>query len=109
MAGKSSIQRFISSTPAVVVLEETYDSSIGSSTELTLNSSTTLIEVSAIDKTIMLKWGVDDASTSDFDEVINLNSTRQFLVPTDTSTNKLFTAVNFIEQEAGAVLCVSEK
>ena len=99
----------LDSTPAVLALEETYDASIGGSTELTLNSATTMIEVSAIDKTIMLKWGVDNASTSDFDEVINLNSTRQFMIPTDTTTKLLYTAVNFIEQEAGAILCVSEK
>ncbi|KKN14461.1 hypothetical protein LCGC14_0995830 [marine sediment metagenome] len=106
---KTLIQRSLESTPAVITLEETYDASIGSSTEITLNSDTTLIEVSAIDKTILLNWGATSASTSVFDEVINLNSTRQFLVPVDTSTKVLFTKVNFIEQEAGAVLCVVEK
>ncbi len=106
---KSQIQRFLKTTPAVVTIEETYNATLTSTVELTLDTSTTLIEVSAIDKTILMKWGEDDASTSDFDEVINLNSTRHFMVPTDITNKKLFTAVNFIEQEAGAILCVAEK
>ena len=106
---KSSIQRFIPSTPAVVAIEETYNATVNSTVELTLNASTTLIEVSAIDKTILLKWGTDDCSTSDFDEAINLNTTRQFFIPTVATTGILYTAVNFIEQEASAVLCVVEK
>lgn len=96
-------------TPAVAVIEETYDATISSSTELTLNAATTLIEVSAIDKTIFLKWGTSDVSTSDFDEVVSLNTTRQFIVPTDATTNARYTAVNFIEQAATAILAVVEK
>ena len=106
---KSQIQRFIEITPSVIAIDETYDASIGSSTELTLNASTTFIEVSAIDKTIMMKWGETNASTSDFDEVINLNKTRHFMVPVDITTKKLFTAVNFIQQSATAILSVVEK
>lgn len=92
----------IMSPPATVVLEETYDATISSSTEITLNAATTYIEVAAIDKTILLKWGADDASTSDFDAVIPLNSVRGFFVPYGT------TAVNFIEQAATAILAVTE-
>lgn len=106
---KSNIQRFLEITPSVVAIEETYDASVDATTELTFNASTTLIEVSAIDKTIVMKWGVDDASTSDFDEVINLNTTRHFMIPTDITTKALFTAANFISQEAGAILAVVEK
>ena len=109
MPGKSHIQRSLDATPAVVALEETYDATISATVELTLNAATTLIEVSAIDKTIVLKWGTTDASTTDFDEVVNLNTTRQFQVPVDTSTGELFTAVNFIEQVATAILAVVEK
>ena len=77
--------------------------------ELTLNSSTTMIVVSAITKSIVMKWGTSDATISDFDEMINLNTTRHFMVPVDTSTKLLFTAVNFIEQVGSAVLAVVEK
>jgi len=106
---KSLISRSLNTTTSVVALKETYDATISASTELTLNTATTLIEVSAIDKTILLKWGTSDCSTSDFDEVINLNTTRQFHVPVDTSTGVKFTAVNFIEQATTAILCVVEK
>lgn len=98
-----------SSTPAVVALDETYDATISASTELTLNSSTTLIEVCAIDKAILLKWGTTDVSTTDFDEVIPANTVRQFYIPVDSATGVLFTAVNFIEQAATAILVVIEK
>lgn len=90
------------STPNKVAIEETYDATISSSTEITLNASTTLIEVCAIDKAIMMKWGTSDASTSDFDAVIPPNTVRQFVVPPD------ITAVNFIEQSATAILAVTE-
>lgn len=94
--------------PAKIALEETYDATISSSTEITLNTSATFIEVAAIDKAILLKWGVDDASTSDWDHVIPANTVRQFIIPVDTTTGNLYTAVNFIEQAATAILAVSE-
>ena len=97
------------STPSVVALDETYDATISASTELTLNTSTTLIEVCAIDKAILLKWGTTDVSTTDFDEVIPQNTVRQFFIPVDSTTGKIFTAVNFIEQAATAILAVIEK
>jgi len=106
---RSKIQRFIESTPAVVAINETYDATVNTTHELTFNAATTLIEVSAIDKTIVMKWGTDDATTSDFDEVISLNTTRQFFIPVDITTGILFTAANFIEQAATAILCVVEK
>ena len=106
---KSNIQRFIEITPSVVAIEETYNATMNNTVELTLNSSTTMIVVSAITKSIVMKWGTSDATIADFDEMINLNTTRHFMVPTDISTKKLFTAVNFIEQVGSAVLAVVEK
>lgn len=102
-------QQVIPTVPAIVSLVETYDATVSASTELTLNAATTMIEVSAIDKTILMKWGTSDASTTDWDEVINLNTTRAFYVPIDSTTKVKYTAVNFIEQAATAVLAVSEK
>lgn len=96
-------------TPSKASLAETYDASISGSTELTLNAATTYIEVAAIDKAIMLKWGTADASTSDFDAVIPANTVGRFFVPVDTSTGVLYTAVNFIEQAATAILAVTER
>ena len=68
-----------------------------------------MIEVTAIDKTVLLNWGTTSASTSVFDEVINLNTTRQFLIPTVAGTGVLYTAANFIEQTTTARLAVIEK
>lgn len=95
--------------PAKIALEETYDATISGSTEITLNAATTLIEVTAIDKAICMKWGTTDASTSDWDHIIPQNTTRRFAVPVETAaTGALYTAVNFIEQSATAILAVSE-
>ncbi len=88
--------------PEVVALDETYDATISASTEITLNANTQYIEVAAIDKAILLKWGTADASTADFDAVIPANTVRGFWVPAST------TAVNFIEQAATAILCCTE-
>ena len=90
-------------TPAVQALVVTYDATISTSTQITLNAATTLIAVSAIDKTILMNWGTTSASTTVFDEVINLNTTRQFFVPVGVK------AVNFIEQVATAILVLVEK
>lgn len=95
--------------PAKIALEETYDATVSASTEITLNTATTLIEVTAIDKAIFMKWGTTDASSTDWDHVIPLNTTRSFAVPVETAgTGTLYTAVNFIEQAATAILAVSE-
>jgi len=99
----SGVENPVQVTPAVPALEETYDATISSTVEITLNTETSLIEVGAIDKPIMLKWGTDDASTTDFDEVIMANTVRTFYVPEGTL------AVNFIEQAATAILTVVEK
>lgn len=99
----SNVDNPVQVTPAVPVLEETYDATISSSTEVVLNAGTTLIEVCAIDKAILLKWGTDNAATTDFDEVIPANTVRTFYIPAGV------TAVNFIEQTATAILAMVEK
>ena len=91
-----------------VALEETYDATISGSTEITLNASTTFIQVTANAKPVFMKWGTSDCSSTDFDHCIAADTTRQFKVPLDTSTNALYTAVNFIEQAATATLAVVE-
>lgn len=90
-------------TPAVEAIAVTYDATVSSSTQVTLNAATTLIEVCAIDKTILLNWGTSAASTTVFDEVIPLNTVRQFYVPDGV------VAVNFIEEVATAKLVCIEK
>ena len=81
-------------------LAVTYDATISSSTQITLNAGTTAIEVTAIDKAILLNWGAT-ASTSAFVGVIPANQTKIFTVPSGTTT------ANFIEESATAKLvCV---
>lgn len=90
-------------TPAVEALAVTYDATISASTAITFNAATSLIEVCAIDKTVLMNWGTTAASTTVFDEAIPLNSVRQFYIPTGVA------AANFIEEVATAKLIVIEK
>jgi len=91
------------STPAVEALAVTYDATVSGSTLITFNAATTLIEVCAIDKTVLMNWGTTTASTTVFDEVIPLNTVRQFYLPVGV------VAATFIEQAATAILVVIEK
>ena len=87
--------------PAREALAVTYDATISSSTTVTLNASTNYIEVTAIDKAILMAWNAA-ASTSNFDAVIPANSTRLFKRPVGVTT------VHFLEQAATAILTVVE-
>jgi hypothetical protein len=90
--------------PSVIVgetLATTVDATISSATDITLNASTTYIEVSAIAKGIYLKYGTT-ASSLDFDEYISQDTTRGFAV-TGGST------ISVIEQAATASVVIVEK
>lgn len=91
----------ISSLPAAVALEETYDATVSSSTALTLNVATTLLEITAIDKPIFYKWGGTAAST-DFDGIVPANTSKLVPVPNGQ------TSIQFIEEAATAKLAVVE-
>ena len=90
-------------TPSVTALATTVDATISASTEITLNTATTFIRVYAIDKDIYMKWGTTDVTASNFDEVIPANQICDFYVPIS------YTAVNFIERTATALLVCIEK
>ncbi len=87
--------------PKAPTLVATYSTSISSSTALTLNSGTTYIEVSAIDKGIFLKWDAT-ASSSAFDEFIPADTSQTYY-----SLGK--TTANFIQESATGKLVVLEK
>lgn len=91
-----------------VPVATTYDATISSSTEITLNTATRLIQVTAIDKPIFLSWGTADASTSNFDLLVPANQSYFLSVPYQSDGKTLFTAVNFIEASATALLAVAE-
>ncbi|MFA5395229.1 MAG: hypothetical protein WC346_04345 [Methanogenium sp.] len=90
-------------TPDAVALARTVDSSISSSTEITLNKATSYIRVYAIAKDVYLKWGTDDVTDSNFDEVIPAGQVFDFLVPDGE------TAINVIQREATASVIIIEK
>lgn len=99
----------ISLSPSVPALARTVDTTISSSTEITLNAATTIIRVLAIDKDVYMKWGTDDVTDSNFDEVIPANQICDFVVPIQTQPSTLYTAVNFIERAATGGIIVIEK
>lgn len=90
------------SAPVAVALEETYNATISASTAITLNTTTTYIEVTALDKGIFMKWG-GTVSSTDFDEFIAPNTTRCYEVLDGQ------TSVEFIQESATAKLVVIEK
>lgn len=82
-------------------LVATYDATVSGNTAITLNAATTGIEVTAIDKSIFLKWD-GTAASNNFDAIIAPNTTKVFSVPRGTVT------ANFIEQSATAILVCIE-
>jgi hypothetical protein len=95
--------------PAKVTLARTVDATISTTTEITLNTDTTWIEVTARAHDVYLKWGTADVTASNFDEIIGVGESKAFAVPIDLATGALFTAINVIERVAGATVIVIEK
>tara|TARA_B110000503_G_scaffold113785_1_gene170879 strand:+ start:1077 stop:1418 length:342 start_codon:yes stop_codon:yes gene_type:complete len=94
--------------PAVIALAKTYDTTISTSTQVTFNADTTLIEVSAISQPIFMKWGTTAVTSANWDYIIQAGNTRQFFLPVLTQPSTLYTAATFLEQAASATLAVSE-
>jgi hypothetical protein len=89
--------------PDVSALSRLVDSSLNTTTEVTLHKATSFLEVYAVAKDIYLTWGTEDATASNFDAIIPAGQVRFFGVPNGV------TAVNFIEREASATLILVEK
>ncbi len=89
--------------PVGKTLAATYDATISASTEITLNAKTTVLVVHAIGNMVLLKWGADDVTTSNFDEAVPTGATRIIKVPAGTL------AVNLIQAAATANVAVIEK
>jgi len=90
-------------TPDVVSLARTVDASISTSTEIVFNVLTTYIQVYAVAKDVYLKWGTDDVTASNFDEVVPAGQIIHFLVPNGVD------ALNILERESGATVIIIEK
>lgn len=89
-------------TTPTTALAVTYDTSVSSATDITLNASTSLIEVTAINAGIFLRYA-STASSTTFDEFILADSTRHFVIPGGV------TVISVIEETAGAKAVVIEK
>lgn len=86
--------------PKSPTIARTYDATVSSTTEITLNTATSLIEVTAIGAGIFMAWG-RAATNSDFDEFIGIGQTRTYV--------KQAATVQFIQEVATAKLVVVEK
>ncbi len=89
-------------TTPTTALAVTYDTTISSATDITLNASTALIEVTAINNGVFLRYQTA-VSSSNFDEFILADSTRHFVIPAGV------TVVSVIEETASAKVVVIEK
>ena len=88
---------------AKAALAVTNNTAISTSTEITLNANTSLIEVNAIDGNVFLKYGTDDVTSISFDEFILAGSTRHYIIPEN------ITAINVIDNGDSAKVIIIEK
>ncbi len=95
--------------PATPALARTVDATISTSTEITLNAATTWIEVTAFTQAVYLKYGTNDITASNFDEIIVPGQSKPFAIPIDPATGERFTAINVIQKAASAEVVVIEK
>lgn len=90
--------------PASAPLHVTRNTSLDTnSVEITLNEATSIIEITAIAKDVIMKYGTDPVTTSDFDEYILAGSTRHYVLPQE------LTAINVAAIDTGASVIVIEK
>lgn len=88
--------------PNVVALARTYNATISSAVDITLNTATTYIEVTAIDKGIFVRYAAT-ASSTNYDEFVPQNSTRAYRLPASV------TVISVIQESATAKVSVIEK
>lgn len=88
--------------PAVSALASTYNASLGSAVNITLNVNTSYIEVSAFTAGVLLRWQTG-ASTTNFDAAVGPGATRAFAKPPTA------TVLSIIQQSATAAVAVVEK
>lgn len=84
------------------VIATTYDATISSATDITLNAATTSFEVLAITKSILLRFAAT-VSTSAFDAVIDADTSRIFY------RDPAVTTISVIEAAATGAVAVIER
>lgn len=85
-----------------VAVARNVDTSISGSTEFTLDTSTRLLRCIGIAQDTYLKWGTDDVTASNFDQVIPAGQIVDLPIPNQTDSGDKFTAYNVIERVSGA-------
>lgn len=89
-------------TQSSTALARTVSSSISGATSITLNTSTTLLEITAADQGVYLRYQAG-VTAANFDEYIHADTTRHYKVPYGV------TVVSVIERSATATVIVIEK
>lgn len=89
-------------TPAISAVARTVDATISTATSITLNASTTFLEVTATNGSVYLRYSAD-CSASNFDEFIGEGQTRHYIVPDNVSV------ISVLEGSSGAGVVVIEK
>jgi hypothetical protein len=95
-------------TPRGVALARTVNSSLSSSSEITLNTATTFLRCYAISQDVYLRWGIENVNASTFDEIIPAGQVVDLVIPVD-KYGVTYTAFNVIERTASATIIVIEK
>ena len=90
-------------TPRGVSLARTVNASLSASVEITLHADTTFLRCYATTQDVYLRWGIEDANASLFDEIIPAGQVVDLAVPDG------YTAINVIERTASAAIIVIEK
>lgn len=90
-------------TPDVPALARTLDTSISSSTEVTLNAGTTFLRLYATEEDVYFKWGTSDVTSANFDEILPAGQIVDLVVPEGQ------TAFNVLERASGAAIIAIEK
>lgn len=85
-----------------VALAVTYNATLSSAVNVTLNANTSYFEVAAIAKGVFLRYQAT-ASSANFDEFIPQDSIRGFAVPDGV------TVISVIQQASSAAVAIVEK
>ena len=90
-------------TPRGVSLARTVNGSLSASVEITLHVDTTFLRCYATTQDVYLRWGLEDANSSLFDEIIPAGQVVDLAVPDG------FTTFNVIERASSAAIVIIEK
>lgn len=88
--------------PASTAIAVTVSSVLSSANNIVLNNRTQLVEVNALNQGVYMRYA-SVASSANFDEFIEANTVRHYVVPPTVTT------VSFIEETAGAKIIIIEK